>query len=384
MTEIANPDPLLPRYGSGTLSDVLPALLTALGVDVGQGDGGGLALRPARAAGLLLIDGLGHELLTAHAADAPVLAALADAGPLTVGFPSSTPISLTSVGTGLPPGAHGTLGVRFRVEGALLDALTWTEGATDLRDRLEPERVQPHPTLFERAAASGVEVTTVSPRAFRGSGLTRSGLRGGRYRGVHALGDLAEAFLAGLRGPGPRLAYGYHADLDLLGHLHGPGSTAWRRQLQLLDRLAGMLLEELPPDALLAVTGDHGMVGVTRTYDADHPDSGLGAGVALLGGDPRARQVYARPGAAADVLAGWREVLGADAWVLPGEEAVARNWFGPVGGDVRDRVGDVVVAMRGTAAVVRSEAEPNLAGLPGQHGSLTPAEQLVPLLVATG
>jgi hypothetical protein len=50
---------------------------------------------------------------------------------------------------------------------------------------------------------------------------------------------------------------------------------------------------------------------------------------------------------------------------------------------MRARIGDVVVAMRGGATVVRSEAEPLLARLPGQHGSLTPEEQLVPLLVHT-
>jgi Flp pilus assembly secretin CpaC len=40
--------------------------------------------------------------------------------------------------------------------------------------------------------------------------------------------------------------------------------------------------------------------------------------------------------------------------------------------------------MRGSAGVVRTLAEPVLAGLPGQHGSLTAEEQLVPLLVTTG
>jgi hypothetical protein len=44
-------------------------------------------------------------------------------------------------------------------------------------------------------------------------------------------------------------------------------------------------------------------------------------------------------------------------------------------------VPDVVVVTRGTAAVVRSEGEPVLARLPGQHGSVSTAERLVPLLV---
>lgn len=370
---------LLPRYGSATLADVLPSLLHAIGAPLDE-RAPGFALPPSRAAVLLLVDGLGHELLRAHAADAPVLAGLADAGPLTVGFPSTTPISLTSLGTGLPPGSHGTLGLRFRVDGELLDALGWSSGRRDLRDVLVPEQVQPEPTVLERAAAAGVEVRSVSPLEFRTSGLTRSGLRGGRYRGVAALGDLAVEILSGVDGPGPRLVYAYHADLDKLGHLHGPGSPAWRWQLRQIDTLLGMLLEALPAGTLLAVTGDHGMVTVDRITDAD-AEPVLQDGVALLGGDPRARHVYVHPGATDDVLAAWRSTLGDDAWVVPREEAVERGWFGPVQDRVRDRIGDVVVALRGTAAVVRREAEPYLSSFPGQHGSLTPAEQLVPLLV---
>ena len=51
----------------------------------------------------------------------------------------------------------------------------------------------------------------------------------------------------------------------------------------------------------------------------------------LLGGEPRARHVYAEQGAAADVLASWREIMGARAWVVSRDEAVAEGWFGPVG-----------------------------------------------------
>ena len=373
---------LLPRYGVASLAEVLPALMRALGMAEPES---GLVVEPVRAAALLLVDGLGSELLAAHAADAPFLAALPDAGPVTVGFPSSTSISLASVGTGLPPGAHGLLGISFRVDGELLDSLKWTSHGTgdavDLRESLPPEQVQPRPTALERSAEAGIEVTVVSQRAFRGSGLTRAALRGGRFRGTQAMGDLAAEVVTALTGPGKRLCYGYHADLDALGHLHGPGSLAWRLQLAQVDRMAQRIAEHLPPDAVLAITGDHGMVTVDRIFDADTDDA-LQHGVLLLGGDARARHVYARPGAAADVLAAWRAVLGEDAWVVPGQQAVADGWFGPVAPGMRDRVGDVVVATRGTAAVIRSEAEPLISKLPGQHGSLSSAEQLVPLLLA--
>ena len=248
-----------------------------------------LEIAPVGAAALLLVDGLGSQLLREYAADAPFLAGLPDAGPLPAGFPSSTSISLASLGTGLPPGAHGMVGISFRAgPGELLDSLHWTSHGTgrrrDLRERLPPEDVQAERTAFERAAADGIEVRVVSQQIFAGSGLTRAALRGGGFRGTRALGDLAAEMIDAVAGPGRQLCYGYHADLDAIGHLHGPGSTAWRLQLAQIDRLAALIAERLPPDALLAITGDHGMVLVDRRYDAD-TDADLLAGVALLGGD---------------------------------------------------------------------------------------------------
>lgn len=376
--------PIRPAYGVRSLAEVLPALLGALGVEPEPPENA-LVLEPARAAALLLVDGLGSELLRTYAADAPFLASLPDAGPVTVGFPSSTSISLTSLGTGTPPGAHGLVGIAMRARGRLLDTLKWTvhgqQPAVDLREVLPPERVQPEPTVFERAEAAGVAVTVVSARIFRGSGLTRAALRGGRYRGVHALGDLAAEIIEALGTPGRQLCYGYHSDLDSLGHAHGPGSLPWRLQLAQVDRLVALIAEHLPPDAVLAVTGDHGMVRVSQIFDADD-DPDLQLGVDLLGGDPRARHVYTLPGAAGDVLAAWQAVLGDAAWVVSREQAISDGWFGPVGALAADRIGDVVVAARGTTAVIRSQAEPLLSKLPGQHGSLSAEEQIVPLLVA--
>jgi len=374
--------PLVPEYGRRSLAEVLPAAVAALGGPP-AGSANSLAFPRSRAVALLLVDGLGHELLRAHAADAPFLTSLADTGPLTVGFPSSTVVSLASLGTGLPPGAHGLVGTSMRVGRDVLDALHWrkhTPRGRDLRGVLVPEDIQPYPTALERAAAACIGVTMVSAAAFRGSGLTRAALRGGVFRGVYALGDLAAEMITAVQRPGQQLVYGYHADLDMLGHAHGPGSLPWRLQLRQIDGLAALIAEALPSDALLLVTADHGMVAVDRTFDADtHPD--LRRDVAAVGGDGRARHVYARSGAAADVLATWRSVLGDAAWVVPGGQAIADGWFGPLGPHVVDRIGDVVVAARGSAAVTRTVAEPVISGLPGQHGSLSAEEQLVPLLV---
>lgn len=391
---MAEDGPVLPAYGSRSLAELAPALLAALGATgraTGRADALGLTgdIGPAGRVCLLLVDGLGAEQLTAYAADAPFLASLPGGAPLTAGFPSSTPVSLSSLGTGTAPGAHGVLGVRFEaVPGELLDAISWTTHRggepVDQREALPPEQVQPLDTALQRAQAGGVDVRVVSSFAFEGSGLTRAALRGGSYRGVFALGDLAAELIGALHTPPPVFCYGYHAQLDLLGHVYGPGSLPWRLELSVIDRVAALVAEALPPDGLLVVTADHGMVAIPpeQRIDAD-TDGALRAGVRLLGGDPRARHVYAEPGAAEDVLAAWTERLGARAWVVSAEQAVADGWFGStVTRAARARIGDVVVALRGSAALTRSRAEPRLSQLLGQHGSLTAAEQHIPLLLA--
>jgi len=132
---------------------------------------------------------------------------------------------------------------------------------------------------------------------------------------------------------------------------------------------------------VLHVTADHGMVDVPPQdrIDVDATPE-LRAGVALLGGEARARHVYAEAGAAGDVLAAWREVLGHRAWVASREEAVADGWFGPVDSWLEPRIGDVVAAPAGPWGIVATQAEPREPPLIGMHGSLTPADQQVPLL----
>lgn len=372
-------EPAPPRYGGGALPDLLPSVLAALGV---PGETGLLDLQLPPRVAVLLVDGLGAELLAANRAYAPFLAGLLAAGrTLTAGFPSTTAASLTSLGTGLPPGAHGVLGYQVRrPDGRVLKTLAWKP------EDVDPLTWQPHRTAFQRAAAAGVAVSAVGPRRFQGSGLTMAAFRGARPLGADSPGEAAAATLAALAAvePGRRaLVYTYYGDLDATGHRAGCSSLAWQLQLAHADRLAEQIAAGLPAGSALVVTADHGMVdvpvGERRDVD-DEPD--LAAGVAVLAGEPRARYVHAVPGAAADVLAAWREALGGGWWVRSREEAVAAGWFGPaVDSEMAARIGDVVAAAHGTGAVVSTKAEPAESGLLGHHGSLTTAEQLVPLLV---
>jgi len=377
----------LPRYGRDTLADVLPGIATALGVGIERdglpADPLGLTevLAGARRVAVLLVDGLGADLLRAHAPLAPALSALRHpVGEITAPCPSTTPVSLTTLGTGLPPGAHGVLGFVTAVPGEdrALNHTQWT-------DDPDPRAWQSRRTVFEQAAAAGIDVTAAGPYAYARSGLTDAAYRGARYRGVFSPGDLTAAMLAALEQAPRTLVYGYVPELDLTGHVRGIDSAAWRAQLGHVDRTVEQLVAGLPDDAALLVTADHGMLDVPAATRLDVDDEpALDEDVRLLAGEPRARYVHAVEGAADDVLDRWRTVLGDRAWVAGREEALATGVFGPVAASLAARIGDVVALARGSWAFPASRREPGPTRLRAYHGSLTATELAVPLLFARG
>ncbi|MFJ6783506.1 alkaline phosphatase family protein [Streptomyces yangpuensis] len=375
----------VPEYGAGSLADLLPTLVAGQGV---PGYTAAIAeLTPADRNCVFLVDGMGWEQIKAHPDEAPYLTSLLGSSrggtgrPITAGFPATTATSLASVGTGLPPARHGLPGyaVRNPATGELMNQLRWHPWAP-------PKPWQPYPTVFHEADKAGVATAQVSSPAFQTTPLTKVALSGGtflgRMTGEERMDVAAERLAAGDRS----LVYTYYSELDGAGHRHGVDSDAWRGQLMYVDRLVQRLAEQLPPRTALYVTADHGMVDVPFDEDARidfDEDWELGAGVALLGGEGRARHVYAVPGAEADVLTVWREVLGDRFWVASREEALERGWFGPPGEcdeRVLGRIGDVVAAAQADVAITASRNEPNESALTGMHGSMTAAEQLVPLL----
>ncbi len=367
-------EPLLPGYGRSALADLSRSVLASLGV---PGEDNVLGLPPVRRACLLVVDGLGWDLLRTHRAAAPFLTGLAETGCwLAAGFPSTTVTSLGSLGTGRPPGQHGLLGYQVRVPGTshLLNALRWDKA-------VDPIAWQPGSTIFERAAAAGIGAFRVAAGAFRQTGLSAAAMRGADYRAADTLGALVAASAAALTAAPRGLVMVYTGDLDSTGHAWGCTSPAWRFQLAHVDRLAEQLASALPAGTALHITADHGMTDVppSERIDADLIPA-LREGVELLGGEARARHVYAAPGAAVDVLAAWQATLGDRAWTVSRAEAIEAGWFGPVEPGLANRIGDVVVAARGASAVVATEAEPRESRLIGMHGSLAPADQRVPLL----
>lgn len=371
------PDLVIPAYGSGTLTDLLPSIGAHLGVPGSTDDV--LGLPSARRYVVVLIDGLGWHLLRRALREVPYLSSLlGDGRPLTVGVPSTTVTSLGSLGTGLPPGQHGMVGFTSRVPGTgeILNALTW-------ETHLRPRDYQPKPTYFERLLADGVAVSSVALERFRGSGLTEAVLRGPEFVEFSDENDtvvrIALTVDAAVRAD-RTLVYAYERELDHTGHVAGCASPAWLAQLVRIDALCERLREALPDDVRLVITGDHGMIDVPREHQIIAEDDPLlVAGVSAIAGEGRFRQLYVDVDSPRRVAERWRERLGDRAWIRTRDEAIADGWFGLVDDEIRQRYGHVLVAMR-TDHAVMTRHYPRELDLIGMHGSLTPAEMMVPLL----
>ena len=355
-----------PAYGAGSLADLLPSVSAVLGV---PGAPDVLALTPeldgVDRVGLLLVDGLG-------AYQWPLIFKHPPTRSLTSGFPSTTPVSLVTLGAGVPPGSHGVLGFTTRMpDGRLLNHIRW-------QDDPDPARWQPVPTRFERAVAAGVAATQVTRAEFEGSGLTVAANRGASFRGGASFDALAAEMLAALRA-GPGLVYGYHPDLDKAGHDHGVLSPAWRAAADDVRTLVETLVDGLPAGAALLVTADHGQFNAPAAERVEL-SAALAEGVTAVAGEPRVRYLHVEAGARDDVRAAWRSVFGERAWVLDRDEAIEDGWFGSVPPAHRDRIGDVVVICRGrTVSVAPGWEPPVLARMIAFHGSVTAAEMTVPL-----
>ncbi len=374
-------EPVRPAYGAGSLADLLPSVSAVLGVP-GATDVLGLRddLDGVTRVAVLLVDGLGAYQIPVLTPYAPIVADLAAPGrTLTTGFPSTTPVSLVTVGTGVPPGVHGVLGFTVRrPDGRVLNHIHWA-------DDPDPRVWQPVPTRFETAAAAGVAVSEVSRSEFESTGLTVAAFRGAAFAGVPGGVATADRMLAALSAADrPALVFGYHGDLDKSGHEDGVDSLAWRAAAGEVDVMLDRLVHGLPPGSALLVVADHGQLNVPADARFDMADIPvLREGVTGVAGEPRVRYLYAAPGALDDVVEAWRSVLGEQAWVLTRDEVIDGGWFGPTPPEHRDRIGDVVVICQGRAIALAGGSEPPAVGrLIAYHGSVTAAEMTIPLLVA--
>ena len=381
------PLPPAPAYGSNSIADVLESASSlvaqgslarpahALDADPAfrsSADPLNLATRLAehdvdpasfRHVCVIMVDGLGEQLINSYGGYAPALRKSLNLGPLDAAFPTTTAASLTSLGTGAAPGAHGIAGYEVRNPdgnggaGSVMNHLSGWDQSVD------PHTWQPLPTVLERHHTNR-RVLTISLGKYRGTGLTEAGLRGGDF--VDAVGYNARVTYAleALSSRTPTTVYLYWGEIDAAGHRYGVGSDEWLQQLEELNSALKRLAERAPAWAALFVTADHGMVNVPEQRRIDY--SGV---------------EDASDAARAATAQRWAQYWGERAWVIDSRDLMRAGYFGPIVTDAaRSRIGDLMVCARDDWALydMRHYQERAL-HMVGQHGSLTDAERLVPL-----
>ncbi len=359
--------------GARSLTGVLPQVLASLS---GRPDW----FAPATSAIVFVVDGLGSHNLRARAGHARFLTDAGARGDIARSvFPSTTATALTSLMTASDAGVHGIVGYRLLVPGTddVVNQLHgWETHGLDPRGW---QRAQP---VLEREALGGRPCFVVTKPEYAGSGLTEAILRGGEFVPADDLAERVTAAVdAAARHPGA-LVYLYAPELDGTGHRYGWESDAWAAAVERVDAAARRLASTVPPGVGVLVTADHGMVDVPRhrhilLTDGDE----LVDGIRHIGGEPRMLHLYAADGAGDAVRETWRRREAERSWVMSRDEAIDAGLFGAVDADVRERIGDVLVAPRAAVAYYDDrlpDKQPQK--MIGQHGSLTNQERIVPLI----
>ena len=437
----------------GALADVLAGICSALGADIELVDTvndeatcpttslvtNAQAAQAAKRLGLdqlgdaqaplvmVLVDGLGWQMLRECAGHTPNLRRLlADSDYLHTCAPSTTAAALTTLATGVYPGAHAMVGYAVRDPllrghlgaghvpgpGDVFDLITFKNSSHD------PLTWQSVPTLIERAnakanAGCGPQLGAVSigRSKFAGSGLSLAAWRGFKHIGVDALDQRPYQAYRAIK-EGAKLVYLYVGELDHAGHNHGWHSDKWLQALEALDAMVGQLFRRLPAGTRIVLTADHGMVDTDRRHRIDlAKEKELAKDVVAVAGESRFLQLYvaddvaSAPAAGSPGLgvAGPRGVCG----VVENNgreelaQSVAKRWaeflgdraiwvgtdpaplMGPLSPGARAAVGDVLVALNDNWTVVDSRVQSfHATQLIGVHGSLTPVELEVPLIKA--
>jgi hypothetical protein len=405
---------LFPHYGGFSIANLPATIARLLGVELKHGEAQVRLEPPIRrdawsgfAGGLccvvlVILDAVGYihfrRLLDGQDTLFGRLGQEGTIVPLTSVFPSTTMAAMSSLWTGRTPEAHGFLGRKLLLSeyGALADMIRLMLASHGRPWELldwgwVPEDFVPVLPLTQQLSSIGVQTVTHLYGPHVGGGLSRLFLRGvADVQGFLNHSDMWINVRHTLlqRSNEPLLVNVYWSGTDDVAHTYGPDDERFQAALrQMAASLDEDFLALLPAAAregtLLIVTAKHGQIATLpdrAVHLSNHPAL---AGMLLLPptAEPRASYLYVRRGQAASVRNYVEDHLARRFLLLDMDRAVAAGLFGPaeLPLESRNRLGDKPLPARDGCRQIRSGEN---AEHRGEHGSLTPEEMLVPLLVA--
>ncbi len=337
---------------------------------------------------LLVIDGMGAELLRAIGAD--TIFSQQQCAEMTSVYPPTTASAITTFMTGLAPQQHGLTGwfMHFRQIGAVTAVLPFVPrfGAESLAASGVAINTLIGGTNFFDTL--GCKSTMLLPQAICDSEF--SGLFGGRSRRVPytSLEDFAQKLKRSCDGETDgQYVYAYWSELDRISHIHGPSSPAVARHLNELSKALIPIFEACANSGtLLVTTADHGFIdsGSEQRIDLiDHPKLANMLSLPLCG-EPRSAYCYVRPKYTDRFEHYIAAELGEFARLVPSETLIDEGWFGigEAHPELSSRIGDYTLQMRGRYTLADSLPGEHRFNMNGVHGGTAAAELYVPLILS--
>ena len=341
---------ILRHYGAPAPNPVCPALT-------------GYLENAPRNVVLLLLDGLGQNILTRHLPPDSFLRRH-QADTLSSVFPPTTTAAATALETGLFPSQSGWLGwsVFWPPIGKNVALYPNT---TDDGVQAAPEHIGntclPVKQLVSAIRERGIDaVSTYEKRA-------------------QTLEEVLTVVEAQCRAPGEHFVYAYLNQPDHHLHREGCDSEAVRQWLARADE-ALENLGKTCPDTLFLLTADHGFTDVEALCLEDFPEleDTLLRKPSI---EPRALNLFLKPGREADFLRLWRSVMGNRYRLYSRQEVLAYRLFGPEPNQpmLETMLGDYLAV-----ATTSKTLFPNpsyLRSMVATHGGMTAEELTVPLII---
>ncbi len=353
-----------PSYtGSGLVNLVaeIERRMTGDSPSPGLADGPTLAETPTWV--LVLFDGLGIAQLS-HPEATVFRSSLART--LDAPFPTTTPVSLSTVASALPPSQHGQVAHLswFPDLELVVNTLKWVTLTGD-HVSYDYAGLLPRPNLWERLRGAGVEPITVQPGDFQTSPLTRALYRGARFEGAWDADDLVDATVT-LAGEPGRFIFTYVPFVDVAGHVYGQGSEQFTQAVKTAAEIWEGISSRLPPGVSLFGTSDHGLMEVSEEDKLLVRDPRFAH--LRFAGDVRGIHLWGETGLMDDLAAS-----------VGGDLVDPVRWLGP---DPTDRaishLGDRLLLAPPGKAVIPKGFDKRLRCY---HGGLTPEEIEIPLLM---